>query len=126
MTYNDIYLRSALLGDIRQIKPGSKALTEALLLRVQSNKGMREFEAIRRDIMSDDTVSDDTRTEVLNTKATEECATVTPKVFSHEAFLQIVEAVSGMESIQTAISDKGSVPSYEWLELLASELVEEA
>ena len=52
-TYNDAYLRMAILGDALQLPPAQKALSEVLMLRAHYGKAQKDFEAAKKQIAED-------------------------------------------------------------------------
>jgi len=52
-TYNDAYLRMAILGDALQLPLPKKALSEVLMLRAHYGKAQKDFEAAKKQIAED-------------------------------------------------------------------------
>lgn len=133
MKYNDIYLRMAFLNDLRQLRLDRDALTETVLLRVHYNKGIREFEAQKQDLVADQSADDEVRRQAVRTAADEDCPAVSDRRFTREAFRSIVaaamDAEGGLASFMAPPAAEGEpaplLPADVWLEQFAEVMVRE-
>lgn len=120
MNYNEAFERFRLLGGVRSLTVGGKALMETLVLRSAYAAHMNEFYAIVRglnDMDAGEGVGEEeaarAREEALRTRAMEECGE--ERRYSPEAFGAILEAAGKVTEIRL---DAGAdpVPAFDWLE----------
>lgn len=135
MNFNEAIMRKVLLDDMRQIKPlGAKATTEAILLRVNYQKAMKEWGDALNVINEDKEATEEIRSKAIETKAAEESG-ISDRRMSAEAFEQVVAAALEIGTLRTQLitnpqakegeDARMEVEAEEWLQMFAANLVEE-
>lgn len=141
-TYNDAYLRMAILGDALQLPLPKKALSEVLMLRAHYGKAQKDFEAAKKQIAEDAAQGKDPKKDkkaidaavkdAIEAKAAE-AAGIADRRLSPEAFEELCGTASAAENIRSGLwpakNDKGeqeagAVPALVWLEAVAFNLTE--
>lgn len=131
MTYNDIYLRWALLNDLGAFELPSKAMTEKLILRAHYGRAVRDFESVKDVIAGDAKADDAAKAEAVKAKAGETAEGFSDRRFSVCAFEQIVAAASSGQTVASALAQPddggtaGRLPVETWLQAIADTLVTE-
>lgn len=139
-TYNDAYLRMAILGDALQLPLPKKALSEVLMLRAHYGKAQKDFEAAKKQIAEDAAQGKDPKKDkkaidaavkdAIEAKAAE-AAGIADRRLSPEAFEELcgtaAEAANIRSGLWPAKNDKGEqeageVPALVWLEAVAFNL----
>ena len=137
-TYNDAYLRMAILGDALSLKLPKKALSEVLRLRAHYGKAIREFDEIKKQIAEDaakgkdpekDKETIEAAAKEAITKKADEPAGIADRRLSAEAFEEVCGAAIEAGTITSAMflgEDKKpvSVDATLWLEPIAYNLTD--
>lgn len=139
-TYNDAYLRMAILGDALQLPLPKKALSEVLMLRAHYGKAQKDFEAAKKQIAEDAAQGKDPKKDkkaidaavkdAIEAKAAEG-AGIADRRLSPEAFEELCGTASTAGAIRSGLwpqkNDKGEqeageVAALVWLEAVAFNL----
>lgn len=139
-TYNDAYLRMAILGDALQLPLPKKALSEVLMLRAHYGKAQKDFEAAKKQIAEDAAQGKDAKKDkkaidaavkdAIEAKAAE-AAGIADRRLSPEAFEELCGTAAEAGNIRSGLwpakNDKGEqaageVPALVWLEAVAFNL----
>ncbi len=139
-TYNDAYLRMAILGDALQLPLPKKALSEVLMLRAHYGKAQKDFEAAKKQIAEDAAQGKDAKKDkkaidaavkdAIEAKAAE-AAGIADRRLSPEAFEELCGTAAEAGNIRSRLwpakNDKGEqeageVPALVWLEVVAFNL----
>ncbi len=140
LTYNDVYVCMALLGDALQLSLPKKALSEVLMLRAHYGKGVKEFDEAKKQIVDDASKGKDPEKdkeaieaavkEPIEAKAKEE-AGIASRPLSAGAFEEICGAATEAGNIRSGLFPAPAegeapegVPALLWLETLAYNLTE--
>lgn len=141
-TYNDAYLRMAILGDALQLPLPKKALSEVLMLRAHYGKAQKDFEAAKKQIAEDAAQGKDPKKDkkaidaavkdAIEAKAAE-AAGIADRRLSAEAFEELCGTAAEAGAIRSGLwpqkNDKGEqeageVAALVWLEAVAFNLTE--
>lgn len=122
MTYNDVFLRAALLNDIASLKLPTKATAERLILKAHYARAIADFELMRSDIGNDNSSDEEQKNAAIKAVAAKETDTA-DKRFTYEAFEQIVAAVIENATIKTLLRNNEDVDVNSWLSVVAEALV---
>lgn len=142
LTYNDIYVCMALLGDALQLSLPKKALSEVLMLRAHYGRAQKDFEAAKKQIAEDAAQGKDAKKEkkaieeaakeAIEKKAAES-AGIADRRLSPEAYTELCGAAIEAGTVRSGLwpqkNDKGEqeagvVHALVWLEAVAFNLTE--
>lgn len=122
MTYNDAYIRYALLRELAAYKLPTDLTTRRLLLSAYYRREVIETERFKADIFADTAASEEEKTAAVSARLHEDAA-IDDRRFSADEFAAIVSVVTDLgEDVATVTGAKISADA--WLETLAAELVD--